>query len=60
MRFIDKLPQDLTIIMVAHRLTTVKDCDVIYVLNQGEIVDKGSYDELKDRCKLFYEMQEPV
>ena len=55
---IDKLPLDLTIIMVAHRLTTVKDCDVIYVLNRGEIADQGSYDELKFRCKLFNEMEE--
>lgn len=59
MNSIDKLPLDLTIIMVAHRLTTVKDCDVIYVLNKGEIVDHGSYDELKYRCKLFNEMEEP-
>lgn len=58
MRSIDKLPQDLTIIMVAHRLTTVKDCDKIYVLNHGEIIDSGTYDDLKDRCNLFLEMEE--
>lgn len=58
MSSIDKLPLDLTIIMVAHRLTTVKDCDVIYVLSGGRIVDHGSYDELKFRCKLFNEMEE--
>lgn len=58
MKSIDKLPHELTIIMVAHRLTTVKDCDVIYVLSRGEIVDHGTYDELKDRCKLFLEMDE--
>ena len=44
--------------MVAHRLTTVKDCDVIYVLSKGEIVDRGTYEELKDRCQLFLEMEE--
>lgn len=58
MRSIDRLPLDLTIIMVAHRLTTVKDCDKIYVLNHGEIVDSGTYDDLKDRCNLFLEMEE--
>ena len=58
MKSIDKLPHELTIIMVAHRLTTVKDCDVIYVLSRGEIVDQGTYNELKDRCKLFVEMEE--
>ena len=57
MQSIDRLPQDMTIIMVAHRLSTVRTCDIIYVLNQGEIVDHGSYDELQDRCKLFLAME---
>jgi len=58
MKSIDNLPMDLTIIMVAHRLSTVKKCDVIYVMDKGIIVDHGSYDELKLRCKLFEEMKE--
>jgi ABC-type multidrug transport system fused ATPase/permease subunit len=59
MSSIDRLPQELTIIMVAHRLSTVKSCDIIYVLEEGTIVDSGSYEELKHRCKLFEEMEEP-
>ena len=35
-----------TIIMVAHRLTTVRDCDTIVVLERGRIVGMGTYDEL--------------
>ena len=35
-----------TIIMVAHRLTTVRDCDTIVVLERGRIVGIGTYDEL--------------
>lgn len=35
-----------TIITIAHRLTTVKDCDVIYLMEQGRIVNQGTYDEL--------------
>ena len=58
MKSIDRLPLDLTIIMVAHRLSTVKDCDIIYVLTEGQIVDSGSYDELKFRCKLFEDVEE--
>lgn len=58
MQSIDHLPMDLTIIMVAHRLSTVKKCDAIYVMDKGVIVDHGSYDDLKLRCKLFEEMDE--
>ncbi|WP_424934681.1 ABC transporter ATP-binding protein [Amaricoccus macauensis] len=35
-----------TIIMIAHRLTTVKDCDMIVMLEHGRVVAKGTYDEL--------------
>lgn len=35
-----------TIIIIAHRLTTVKTCDIIYVLEKGKVIDKGKYDEL--------------
>ena len=36
----------MTIIMIAHRLNTVKDCDVIYFMDHGKIVDHGTYEEL--------------
>jgi len=58
MNSIDNLSKELTIVMIAHRLSTVKNCDVIYVLEKGVIVDHGSYDELKYRCKLFTEMED--
>jgi ATP-binding cassette, subfamily B, bacterial PglK len=35
-----------TLIIIAHRLTTVKDCDMIYMLDKGIIVDSGTYEEL--------------
>ncbi|MDT8339102.1 MAG: type I secretion system permease/ATPase [Sulfurimonas sp.] len=35
-----------TMFMVAHRLNTVKDCDVILVMDKGKIVEQGSHDEL--------------
>lgn len=35
-----------TIIMVAHRLQTVRQCDIIYLMNKGEIVDSGNYQSL--------------
>lgn len=45
---IDKLKGQITIIMIAHRLSTVKDADVIHVLNEGKIIESGSYKELME------------
>ena len=38
--------KEKTIIIVAHRLTTLKHCDRIYKLMNGKIVKSGSYEEL--------------
>lgn len=43
---ISNLSTQKTIIMIAHRLTTLKDCDVIYVLEEGRITEHGTYNEL--------------
>ena len=45
-----------TIIIIAHRITTVKQCDVIYFMDKGEIVDYGSYDELYQKNNVFKKM----
>jgi ABC-type multidrug transport system fused ATPase/permease subunit len=42
-----------TVIMIAHRFTTVKDCDVVYVLDRGVVVDQGTYDELLESSTWF-------
>ncbi|AVV35233.1 multidrug ABC transporter ATP-binding protein [Halomonas sp. SF2003] len=42
-----------TIIMIAHRLATVKECDCIYMMQKGKIVDSGSYQELCHNNNLF-------
>jgi len=41
-----QLPSDMTVIMVAHRLSTIKQCDRIFVLDKGHLVAEGQYDEL--------------
>lgn len=47
-----------TIIMIAHRLATVKQCDTIYMLADGKVVDQGSYDVLAERNDIFKRMAE--
>ena len=43
---INKLKSKLTIIMVAHRLTTVENCDRIYFFDKGKVIDEGKLDYL--------------
>lgn len=45
-----------TIVMIAHRLATVKDCDLIYVIENGQVVDQGTYNSLAENNRLFKAM----
>jgi len=53
---IENLTHKKTIIVIAHRLTTVKNCDVIYFLEHGKIVDQGTYEELLEKNEQFKAM----
>ncbi len=46
MKAIDALTKNKTVIMIAHRLKTVKNCDNIYVIDDGKIVESGTHEEL--------------
>jgi ABC-type multidrug transport system fused ATPase/permease subunit len=46
MEAVHKLRKNITIIMIAHRLSTVKNCDNILLLEKGEIKEQGKFDEL--------------
>lgn len=43
---IERLGRDLTVLMIAHRVTTLRNCDVIYRLDRGAIVQQGGYREI--------------
>jgi ABC-type multidrug transport system fused ATPase/permease subunit len=53
---IHSLAHKKTIILIAHRLTTVTECDAIHVLDGGRIIASGSYQELLVSCERFREM----
>ena len=43
---INKINKEITIILITHRLNTLKNCDIIYKLNKGEIIDQGTFNKL--------------
>ncbi len=53
---INILRKKMTIIFIAHRLSTVRDCDCIYEFEMGEIKSYGKYDELIEKSVSFREM----
>lgn len=51
MEAINKLSKNITIILIAHRLNTVKNCDIIFKFDKGQLVDQGSFNELFKNLK---------
>ncbi len=58
---IDNLMKDRTVFIIAHRLSTIKNTDRIAVINEGELVELRTHDELmlieNGQYKALYEMQ---
>ncbi len=53
---IEELRNNKTIIIISHRLSTIKNADLIYVLDKGEIIESGTYKALMNKQKLFSRM----
>ena len=56
LKSIDAIGHSKTIVMIAHRLNTVKKCDLIYMIDEGKIVDRGTYDHLMENNSYFKNM----
>ena len=50
------MAKDKTVIMIAHRLSTVADADRIFVLSDGKLVESGSHKDLMDQNGLYKRM----
>jgi len=53
---IEGLHREFTILLIAHRLSTVKRCDIIVELVRGQVVAQGTYEELVRSSKSFRDM----
>ena len=49
LKAIDDLHGEITILIIAHRLTTIKNADYIYLLDNGQILESGTWDELLNK-----------
>lgn len=50
----DKITKDRTTFIIAHRLSAVRNCDVILVMDKGHIIEAGSHEELIEKPKGYY------
>jgi subfamily B ATP-binding cassette protein MsbA len=55
---LDRLMENKTTIVIAHRLSTVRGADVIFVVKDGEIVEKGKHEQLMKRGGLYSELHD--
>ncbi len=55
-RAIRESTKDITTIMISHRLSAIKDCDRIYVFDNGSIIEEGEHDEMLARRGKYYDL----
>ncbi|UUX93902.1 ABC transporter ATP-binding protein/permease [Methanoplanus endosymbiosus] len=56
MESVDRLSKDMTVIIIAHRLSTVQNADVIHVLKKGKISESGTHKELLEAKGEYYNL----
>jgi subfamily B ATP-binding cassette protein MsbA len=53
---LDRLMEGRTVVVIAHRLSTIQRADIIFVIKDGEIVERGKHDELMRHNGLYAEL----
>lgn len=56
MQTIKKIGNNITIIIVAHKLSIIKDCDKIFVLKDGELIEEGKHNDLLKKNNIYAQM----
>ena len=57
-RAIDNLTKSHTVVIVAHRLSTIMDADIIHIVDKGQIVASGTHDELLKTNEIYKNLYE--
>lgn len=55
---INNLKREYTILIIAHRFSTIINCDRIYFIEDGKVIDCGNHDELLIRCDAYRRLYE--
>ncbi len=53
---LNELAENHTVVMVAHRLSTIVDADIIFVIDKGSVVASGKHKELLKKCDIYKEL----
>ena len=53
---IERVLKNSTLLIIAHRISTLRNVDKIIVMHSGKIIDEGTFDELLKKRGLFYEL----
>lgn len=54
---LEQISEGKTTISIAHRFSTIKNCDKILAFKEGKIVEQGTYNELTEKKGYFYSLE---
>lgn len=55
---IQKVSADATVLAIAHRISTIKDSDNIFVISDGRVTEEGDFSTLMDKRGLFFQLNQ--